>query len=63
MLIKSALGVQLWRQGTTHKVFKAPNFLGISQGLQAAKAHVDNLGKHHNMKLDDWRKTVQVYHI
>lgn len=41
--VQAAMGVQLWRQGATHKLFATLNHYGLSLSVNAARGHVDRI--------------------
>ncbi|XP_038047575.1 uncharacterized protein LOC119721568 [Patiria miniata] len=57
--VQATLSVELWRQGCTHKLFQTLNRLGITQGLQTARAHVDNIAADHDNCLVQWKTSVE----
>ena len=44
--VNSAIGVELWRQGTSHAMFKLLQRIGITQSVAAARSYVDAHPKH-----------------
>lgn len=46
--VQSAVGLELWRQGCSAKAFQLMHQFGVTQGVAAARAHADEVGKDYN---------------
>ncbi|XP_038069432.1 uncharacterized protein LOC119738598 [Patiria miniata] len=57
--VQGAIGVELWRQGCSKKLFQALNHLGISLGRQTSRQHVDQLATDQDNCLVKWKSAVQ----
>ena len=60
--IQMVMGVELWRQGASHKLYELLNFLGISQGVDAARSHTDKLSDGYDQQLQNWKLEKEVSH-
>ena len=58
--VASAIGVELWRQGTSHAVFKLLQRIGITQSVDAARRYVDALGESHDKDIKLWKADIEV---
>ena len=56
-------GVELWLEGATHKLFRVMNQMGIAQGVNAARAHVDLLRVGFDDEIMNWKKEIEVTHL
>jgi hypothetical protein len=54
------MGIEFFRQGTSHKVYQLFTFLGISQGVNAARARIDKLVLHHDEQVLLWKTGIEV---
>ncbi len=59
-LLQQCVGVDLWRQGTSQGVLRFLNYLGLSQGPDAARAHVDILCQEHDSYLRSLKSSIEV---
>lgn len=57
---QSAIAVSMWHQHASLKLFKALNTLGVSQGVEAARGHVDHLCVGHNRDLKALKQLIMV---
>ncbi|XP_041467682.1 uncharacterized protein LOC121418046 [Lytechinus variegatus] len=57
--VQSCVGIELWKQRVSHKVFKTLNHMGISQSVGAARHNVDIIGKQHDKELWNWKKSLE----
>ncbi|XP_014667906.1 PREDICTED: uncharacterized protein LOC106809356 [Priapulus caudatus] len=58
--VQQSVGVELWRQGAPHKVFRTLCHMGISQGVGGARNNVDRLGAEHDQQLLLWKQNLEV---
>ena len=49
--MQQSMGVQLWRQGASEKIFRTLNNYGMTQSKAAARSAVDKLGSQHDAQL------------
>ena len=47
-MVQCAMGVQMWRQGASDKMFTILNHYDVCQSKQSAHGHVDRLGQHND---------------
>ncbi|XP_071483013.1 uncharacterized protein [Diadema antillarum] len=55
--VQSCIGIELWRQRVSHKVFTTLNHMGISQSADTARRNVDIIGKKHDDELWKWKES------
>ena len=59
-MVASIIGVQLWLEGASHRIFRTLNYLAVSQGVDAIRSHVDQLRTYADNKLVYWKLTQEV---
>ena len=59
----SALGVELWRQGTSSKAFAMLHYLGVTQGIDAARANVDRVSEGYDSQITLWKESMEVHQL
>ncbi|XP_030852129.1 uncharacterized protein LOC100893251 [Strongylocentrotus purpuratus] len=57
--VQGCVGIELWRQRVSHKVFLTLNHMGITQGVQASRNKVDVISKSHDKQLWEWKHTTE----
>lgn len=58
--VQGCVGIELWRQRVSRKVFVTLNHMGITQGIQASKSKVEEISKSHDKQLWEWKRTTEV---
>ncbi|XP_071500137.1 uncharacterized protein [Diadema antillarum] len=57
--VQTCMGIELWRQGVSQKVFKTLNHSGITINANTVRLHVDVVAQNHDQQLKEWKKTVE----
>ncbi len=58
---QECVGVELWRQGSSQQTIRLCHFLGMSQGPDAARSHVDKISQDHDVELLLVKEQVEVH--
>ena len=59
-LVQSVIGVEMWREGCSKKLFKIMNSLGVSQGIIASRQNIVSLQDDHDKEVKLWKGQVEV---
>ena len=57
------VGMELWRKGAAHDLYTILNYLGFSQGVNAARDRVDKVIVNHDQALKEWKSGIEVKHM
>ena len=58
-LFQSAMSIHLWCEGATHSLIETLSYFGMSQGVNAARGHVDRLAEKHDRKVVEWKDAIE----
>ena len=61
--MQSTIAVEMWREGASGKLYRFFNFLGMCQGADAARAHVDVICAGHDNAIKLWKRRIEVISI
>ena len=60
--VQCIIGVELWRQNASHKLFRTLNHYGVTQGVDAARGQAARLGASHDLLVRKWKGNYEVLH-
>jgi hypothetical protein len=54
------MGIELYRQGSSHKLFQVLNYLGMSLGVNASRSHADTLSHGFDKQIVEWKEAKEL---
>ena len=58
--VQAIMGVELFKQGCSQKMFASLNHLGITQSVDTARGHVDQMARYHDAHVLKWKTESEV---
>ena len=55
-LLQTLMGIELYRQGSSQKLYRVLNYLGLSLSNDASRSHADILSKGFDKRVVEWKE-------
>ncbi len=59
--LQTSVGIEMWRQGASQKLFRTMNFIGLSMSAAMSRTQVDRLIINHDAVILAQKKLIEVY--
>ena len=49
------IGLELYLEGASHRIFRSLNYLGVTQGVDVTRKHADSVRTHSDARVIKWK--------